>query len=240
VNPGTSSVAFSNYTNRAVFNPNDEELGNSIYETRDRYQAVFTKRFRFFDDYATTFGLYYDGREGRPFSYTFVGDANGDGINGNDLFAIPRAGQITYTSASSAADRAAFERYLQEVDYLRENQGRVAERNAENSPNVNQFDLRITQDLPGFFGDNRLQLFVDVQNVGNLIDEDWGQIDEVGFPYNLNVARFAGVNAAGQVVYDVSNYVNESTGAELFPRPGRRDAVGESRWAIQVGFRYEF
>jgi outer membrane receptor for ferrienterochelin and colicin len=245
VNPGTSSVAFSNYTNRAVFNPNDEELANSNYETRDRYQAAVTKRFRFFEDYATTFGLFYDGREGRPFSYTFVGDANGDGINGNDLFAIPRAGQITYTSASSAADRAAFERYLQEVDYLRENQGQVAERNAANSPNVNQFDLRITQDLPGFFGDNRLQLFVDVQNIGNLINEDWGQVDEVPFiganaGLNLPVARFAGVNAAGAPVYDVSNYVNESSGATIFPRSSIQDSVGQSRWAIQVGFRYEF
>lgn len=240
VNPGTSSVAFSNFTNRAVFNPNEAEEGTSIYETRDRFQGVLTKRFRFIENYPTTVGLYYDGREGRPFSFTYVGDANGDGINGNDLFTVPTLGNIAYSTNSTAADRAAFERFLAEVPGLADNQGRVAERNSENSPNVNQFDLRITQDLPGFFGDNRAQLFLDIQNIGNLINKDWGQIDEVGFPYNLNVARFAGVNAAGQVVYDVANYVNEATGAETFPRPGRRDAVGESRWTIQVGFRYEF
>lgn len=240
VNPGTSSVAFSNYLNRAVFNPNDEELGTSIYETRNRYQGIFTKRFRFIEDYPTTFGLFYDGRDGRPFSFTFVGDANGDGINGNDLFAIPNLSNIAYSANSSAADRAAFERYIREVPYLNANQGQVARRNSQNSPSVNQFDLRITQDLPGFFGDSRAQLFVDIQNIGNLINKDWGQIDEVGFPYNLQIARFAGVDAQGRVVYDVSNYVNEATGAEVFPRPGRRDGVAESRWAVQVGFRYEF
>jgi outer membrane receptor for ferrienterochelin and colicin len=240
VNPGTSSVAFSNYTNRAVFNPNEAEEGTSIYETRDRFQGMLTKRFRFFQDYPTTFGLFYDGREGRPYSYTFVGDANGDGINGNDLFAIPNLSNIAYSANSSANDRAAFERFVREVEGLNNNQGSVAERNSENSPNVNQFDLRITQDLPGFFGDNRAQVFVDIQNIGNLINDDWGQIDEVGFPYNQQIARFAGVNAAGQVVYDVANFVNEANGTETFPRPGRRDGVAESRWAIQVGFRYEF
>lgn len=240
VNPGTSSVAFSNFTNRAVFNPNEAEEGTSIYETRDRFQGLLTKRFRFIENYPTTVGLFYDGREGRPFSFTFVGDANGDSINGNDLFAVPTPGNIAYTGNSTAADRAAFERFVREVPGLADNQGRVAERNSENSPNVNQFDLRITQDLPGFFGDNRAQLFVDIQNVGNLINKDWGQIDEVLFPYNMQIARFAGVNADGQVVYDVANYVNEATGAETFPRPGRRDTVGESRWTIQVGFRYEF
>ncbi len=240
VNPGTSSVAFSNYSNRAVFNPNDDEVGTSIYETRDRYQGLLTKRFRFFQDYPTTFGLFYDGREGRPYSFTFVGDANGDGINGNDLFAIPDLSGIAYSANSSAADRAAFARFVAEVPGLNDGQGQVATRNSENSPNVNQFDLRISQDLPGFFGDNKAVVFVDIQNIGNLINEDWGQIDEVGFPYNQQIARFAGVNAAGQVVYDVANFVNEGTGAETFPRPGRRDGVAESRWAVQVGFRYEF
>ncbi|MFN7552246.1 MAG: carboxypeptidase regulatory-like domain-containing protein [Pseudomonadota bacterium] len=240
VNPGTSSVAFSNYLNRAVFNPNDVEEGTSIYETRDRFQGALTQRFRFVQDYPTTIGLVYDGREGRPFSFTFVGDANGDSINGNDLFAIPNLANIAYSGNSTAADRAAFERFVREVPGLNDNQGTVAERNSQNSPNVNQFDLRITQDLPGFFGDNRAQVFVDIQNIGNLINKDWGQIDEVGFPYNMQIARFAGVDASGRVVYDVANFVNEANGTETFPRPGRRDGVAESRWNIQVGFRYEF
>ena len=108
------------------------------------------------------------------------------------------------------------------------------------APNTSRFGLRNSQSPPGFFGDNKAQVHLDIQNVGNLINKDWGQIDEVGFPYNLAVARFAGVNASGQYIYDVSTYVNETTGVETFPLPGRRDTVGESRWSVQVGFRYEF
>lgn len=240
VSPATSSVANSNWLNRSIYNPNEEVLSPSNYEIRDRFTGAFTYRAHFFENHPTTFALFYDGREGRNFSYGFIGDANGDGIFGNDLFFIPSAGQVAFTAASSANDIAAFRRYIEEVDYLREHQGQVAERNALQSPNVNQFDLRIMQDLPGFFDDNKAQVYLDIQNIGNMINKHWGQIDEVGFPYNLGVARFAGVNAAGQYVYDVSNFVNESTGANTFPSPIRRDTVGESRWSVQVGFRYEF
>ena len=105
---------------------------------------------------------------------------------------------------------------------------------------MNSIDIRISQELPGFFEGHSSEFWIDVLNVGNLINKDWGQIDEVGFPYNMQVARFAGVDASGRVVYDVANYVNEANGTETFPRPGRRDGVAESRWNIQVGFRYEF
>ncbi len=239
--PGTSSVSFSNWLNRAVYNPNEDVEATSNYENRHRFVGNLTYRFNFIEGYPTTFGLFYEGRSGRPFSYTFRGDANGDGITGNDLFFIPGPGQVLYTANSSANDRAAFERYVQEVAELRDNQGSVAERNAARAPWANQFDLRISQELPGFFGDNRAEVFVDIQNIGNLINKDWGQIDEVAFPLVREVARMAGVDpTTGRYVYDVSTFVNETTGAETFPALLRRDVVGESRWAVQVGFRYEF
>ncbi len=237
VNPGTSSVAFSNYLNRAVYNPNEETKSTSNYEIRDRYTGLFTYRTSS-EQFPTTFGLFYEGRSGRPFSYTFNGDANGDSITGNDLFYIPLQGEVSFTTASSAQDIAAFWDYIASQDYLTANQGQVARRNTGRSPFINQFDLRITQDFPGGWG-NRAQVYLDIQNIGNLINKDWGLIDEVLFPYTLNVASMAGVQG-GQYVYDVRNYVNETTGVLTNPATGRRDTVGESRWAIQVGFRYEF
>jgi hypothetical protein len=195
----------------------------------------------FFDGYPTTASLFYDGRSGRPFSYTFIGDANGDGVNGNDLFFIPAPGQVQFTTRSTAADIAAFQRYIEEVGYLRDNQGRFANRNANRSPSVHQFDVRLSQQLPGFFGDNRAELFLNIQNIGNLIDKDWGLIEEYGFPLTASFARFAGVDpATGRIVYDVSNLVNEANGQFFFPSPTRADAIGQSRWGLQVGFRYEF
>jgi len=41
-------------------------------------------------------------------------------------------------------------------------------------------------------------------------------------------------------VYDVSSFVNETTGAVTNPALLRKDIAGESRWSVQVGFRFEF
>ena len=240
VSPATSSVAFSNWLNRAVFNPNELINATARSETRDRITGIVTYRIPWADEWGTTFGLFYEARSGRPRSYTFNGDANGDGINGNDLFFIPLEGQVKFSAASSAADIAAFRSFIENNNYLRAHQGEVAGRNTDRDDWVSQLDLRITQDIPGGWG-NKAQLFLDIQNVGNLIDKDWGHINEVAFPNTLSIARFGGIDpATGQFVFDVSNFVNESTGAESLPSPGRRDVAGESRWSAQIGFRYEF
>lgn len=241
VSPATSSVAFSNWNGRTIFNPNEDALATSNYEIKHRFTGLFSYRMNFFDGYPTTASLFYEGRAGRPFSYVFVGDANGDGVSGNDLFFIPAPGQVQFSSNSSAQDIAAFQRYIDEARYLRDNQGSVAGRNAVRNPSVNQFDLRLSQQLPGFFGDNRAEFFVDIQNIGNLINEDWGKIEQFPFPLTAQVARFRGVDpATGRMVYDVSNYFNEATGAFNFPAPALQDGIAQSRWGVQIGFRYEF
>ncbi|PIV32531.1 MAG: Oar protein [Lysobacterales bacterium CG02_land_8_20_14_3_00_62_12] len=239
VSPATSSVAFSNWNGRAIFNPNELINATARSETRDRITGLVTYRIPWADEISTTFGLFYEGRSGRPISYTFVGDANGDGQNGNDLFFIPLEGQVQFTTASSAADIAAFRSFIENNQYLREHQGQTAGRSADNDAWVNQFDLRISQAFPGGWG-NKAEFFLDIQNIGNLIDKDWGHIDEVGFPSSQQVARFAGVNAANQFVFDVSSFANETTGATSLPSKNRRDVAGESRWSAQIGFRYEF
>ncbi|MBX3727033.1 MAG: TonB-dependent receptor [Xanthomonadales bacterium] len=229
--PGTSSVAFSNYSNRAVFNQNEIEANTANYEFRHRFTSAFSYRWNFFSNANTTFSMFHESRSGRPFSYTFIGDANGDQVNGNDLFFIPNRGDVQLVGTDAA--QAAFWNYIENTRGLRENQGSVARRNANRAPWMHQIDLRISQDIP-FFWDTKGQIYLDILNVSNLINKDWGHIDEVAFPYNLGVARFRGVNDQGQYVYDVSNF---ATGQ---PSLIRKDVSGESRWAAQIGFRFEF
>ncbi|MEO6066079.1 MAG: carboxypeptidase regulatory-like domain-containing protein [Lysobacterales bacterium] len=238
VSPGTSSVALSNFQNRAIFNPNEEISHTSNYEIKERFVGTFAKRFNFFSEAPTTLSFFYEGRDGRPYSYGFFGDANGDGISGNDLFAIPDLNNIAFTSGSAANDIAAFRDFILSNDYLSANQGSTASRNALTAPWVHQVDMKLSQEIPFFF-DTKAEIFLDVENLGNLINDEWGHIDQAEFPYNIGVANFAGVNAAGQVVYDVSNYVN-AAGVTNLPRLARQDREGQSRWALQVGVRLEF
>ncbi|MFR0657098.1 hypothetical protein SB719_21380, partial [Pantoea sp. SIMBA_079] len=74
--------------NNAVFQANEEVASRSNYEIRDRFSAALTWQHAFFGDNNTSVSMFYEGRSGRPFSYTFDNDANGDG-RFNDLLYIP-------------------------------------------------------------------------------------------------------------------------------------------------------
>ena len=62
------------------------------YEIQDRFTGVARLEARVLRRLPDArIGLFYEGRSGRPYSYIFNGDANGDGRTFNDLFYVPRA-----------------------------------------------------------------------------------------------------------------------------------------------------
>jgi hypothetical protein len=228
VNPLTSSRAISNWSNKAVFDPNSDEAATSNYEIRDRITGSVQFRKAFFGDYSTIFSVFYEGRSGAPHSWRFRNDMNGDGYT-NDLLYVPEAaGDVIFTGG--AAMEAAFFQWVTE-NGLDRYRGGVVERNGLRNPWVNQFDLRISQELPGFFKGHKSELWLDVMNVGNLINKDWGRI-QYNSPYGDRVAvDFQGVDAAsGKYIYNFN--------------PANVTSVAwtdwESRWSLQLGFRYKF
>ena len=232
VSPGTSSVALSSWGNRVVFNQDEDIEQRSNYEIDRRLTFALAKRFHWFGPRAATkVSMFYEGRNGRPFSYIFNNDANGDGFSGNDTFFVPVQGSVAFTSNSTAADQTAFWNYIAGNDMLSRHAGGAVPRNADTSPWRNIIDLRLQQDLP-LFGSARASLFLDIENFGNLLNKKWGQVQEAGFPYTVSVANYAGTNAQGQFVYDVSGFANRNM--EL---PYRNF---ESRWMAQVGIRVDF
>lgn len=229
VSPLTSSTSGSQWGNSIRFNPNDEVSSTSSYEIRDRFTAALSWKHAFFGDYNTIVGGIYEGRSGRPYSYTFDNDVNGDGRFGNDLLYIPSGpGDVLF---GSAEEEAAFWDFVAGDDYLSTHRGQVAERNGARSEWVNQFDIRITQELPGFWDGHKSELWVDILNVGNLINKDWGRIEEIGFPGARGVVEYGGVDpTTGKYVYRY----NGADDLRLY------DDRGISRWSVQVGFRYKF
>lgn len=229
VSPLTSSTSGSQWGNVNTFDPNGEVLSTSSYEIRDRISGALTWKHAFFGDYETNVAMFYEGRTGRPFSYVFDNDANGDGRFGNDLLYIPAGrGDVLF---GSAAEEAAFWEFVANDDYLKGRYGSVAKRNGARGSWVNQFDIRISQELPGFMSGHKSELWVDILNVGNLLNEDWGQIEEVGFPGSRGVVEYGGVDpATGKYVYRFNTPDDKSI----------YDDRGISRWSLQVGFRYQF
>jgi outer membrane receptor for ferrienterochelin and colicin len=239
VSPGTSSVALSNWQLRTVFNQNEDVANRSNYEITDRLTFALSKRWNWFGDKAPfKASMFYEGRYGRPFSYVFGNDANGDGSFGNDVFYVPGSDtDVSFSTNSSAADRQAFFNFINTTPDLAARRGSPTQRNEGTSPWRNIIDVRLTQDIPLGFSSAKALVFLDIENFGNLLNKKWGQVEEAGFPYTLSVADYAGV-AGGKYILDVSRFVNETTGAVTNPSLPFRNL--ESRWSAQIGVRIDF
>lgn len=231
VNALTSSQAASNWGNQFSVNPNENVSSPSIYTIRDRFTGQIGYQNTFFGDNLTSFALFYEGRSGRNYSWAFLNDANGDD-RVNDLFYMPAGfGDVLFTGGA-AMEQAFFDFAARNPGLGRFAGGFVAP-GSERSPFVNQFDLRISQQLPGFFREHKSEIWLDILNVGNLINSDWGRIEQVGFPFGQGVARFEGVDeASGRYIYSF----NENDVRDL----SFLDNRNESRWGVQVGVRYRF
>jgi hypothetical protein len=241
VSPLTSSVSNSNFNGRASFDPNEEVAANSGYMVKDRINASVSWSKKFFGNYNTRFGMFYEGRSGKPYSWTVNNDLNGDGLAGNDLMYIPSApgsGDVSFFGAT-AADRAAAEvKFWQVVDNnksLTAARGGVVKRNDDFAPWTNSIDLRLSQEIPGFFKGNKGFFSLDFLNFGNLLNKKWGRINEVAFQSNGGQARsfvdYGGLDANGKYVYIVRTNVEALD---------TRQAKGESQWAVQATLKYEF
>lgn len=237
VSPATSSTASSNYNLRATFNPNEDVASISNTSTKDKIVAVFTRRFEFVKNYSTTFSFIYEGHTGRPYSWVFRGDANGDGFTSNDLFYVPSGPSDTKVRFADPAEQAAFYSYVASTPGLAKYSGRVVPRNSDVMPWVNTIDLKITQNIP-IYKNVKTELYLNVINLANLVDKKWGILEEVDFPYRRAVAGTtydtAANGGAGQYVY---RFVPASTLDNLSTVANDTSA---SRWQILMGVRVKF
>lgn len=233
----SSSVANSSWQSRSIFNPNEEVDANSAYLVRDRFTGQLNYKHNFFGDYATRFGLFYEGRKGKPYSWIYNNDLNGDGA-ANDLLYIPTAqgsNQVVFQNVNPLIDEEAVFWSIINSNGLARYAGGVVERNSHFAPWSHNFDMRISQEFPGFFEGNKTSVVLDILNVGNLLNKKWGRVDEIGFSGTGGVSRsfvnYLGLDAQGRYIYGVNGQVEDYV---------TRQTRGESQWGAQLTVKYEF
>ena len=234
VSPLTSSTSNSNWNGRNIFNPNEEVLQNSNYAIRDRFTANLTWSQAFIGSYRTTVGAFYEGRRGKPYSWTYINDLNGDQISGNDLMYIPSAqgsGEVVFKGG--AAEEQRFWDVVNANPALASARGGVVGRNNSYAPWVHNVDMRLSQELPGFAKGHKAVFTLDFLNFGNLLNKKWGHIDEIDFPSRRSFVNYVGLDATGKYIYSLNT---SSTAADFITKQNER----ESQWAIQATLRYEF
>jgi hypothetical protein len=216
-------------------NPNEPGLSTSTFEIEHRIFVALTYVHEFFKNSPTTVSLYYNGQSGLPFSFIYQGDPNNDGFDANDLFYIPNNNEEillgTLSNGVYTANQTMYDElnsFIENDDYLKENRGKIAERNGAKNPWRNTLDLKLTQDI-SLLNYGRLQLSLDVLNVLNLLNNEWGWDEGVFSTYQI--ARYQGRLADGRAVYSFSKPANNTAFAS--------DDIN-SRWAMQFGVRYIF
>ncbi len=247
------STAFTMWGARPTStNPNNFEEGFSNNYLPHRVVASFVYGKEFFKNTKTSFGLLYEGSPNSPqssLSYTYSGDLNNDGFNGNDLIFVPKdASQIKLTNASAVGGVAdtrtqselwnQLDAFISNNKYLNSRRGQFAERQAIVLPWVNRADLNITQDVYIKYKDTKhtLRFTMDLFNFTNFVNKDWGvnQVTTTITPLN-----FVKLDTDGKTPIFSFPYLD---GRNKVPfTDSFRDNVGfSSRWQMQLGVRYIF
>lgn len=251
VNDG-GSIAQSIWRDRQVSGDPNANV-QSYFNTLAKHRIIASVNYRkeYLNHFGTSVGMFYEIAPNGRFSYVYSGDMNGDnsGGGGNDLIYIPRnQGEINlvditnadatiYTAAQQWAD---LDTYIRQDDYLKDRRGQYAERNGAQRPFYAQLDFRLLQDFYiDIKGDkkkrNTLQFSLDIFNIGNLLNSNWGLYRT----QNRNtLINFTGYSADKTPTFTYP-YLNASAKTPLVET--YRDDLGLiSRWQMQVGVRYIF
>lgn len=227
--------------------PNKPEIGFSEFGSRHRIIGGATYRKTWSEGLATHFGLFFEmaqgnrfaGAGGNRYSFTYAGDVNGDGMGGNDLIYIPEDNsEITFAEYTDASGNVVsvdeqwtrFDRFIEQDDYLSEHRGEIAERFGALNPWFTNIDLRILQDFSLNLNGSKhtFQLSLDILNVANLLNSDWGV---------RKVASSAATSPLTLVGGTGEQPVFNFTGPE---KTYIDDPSMFSRWRAQIGIRYLF
>ena len=229
--PGSNAASAWKYMH-TVNGPNFADAVNSQFVTPDRIIANISYRY-----HKEHFSLYYSGYSHNGWSYIYDGNLNKD-TESCDLIYIPRDdSEIKFVSD---ADRIAFWNFVEQDDYLKNHKGEYAEPYAARTPWTHRFDFKWAHDFDLKLGNtkHKLQLMVNVENIGNLFKSTWG------------VAKSPTLSGASNSQYKLLTKVKEDNGQPVYSFAKQNgEYLKESWdyshsygqcWKLQLGIKYYF
>ena len=198
---------------------------------------------------STSVAFVYSGQSGNPYSLIYQSAPFGNGSNAplpyipKDASDIKLKDNGTYTAAQQWADLSAF---IDNDPYLKTRKGQYAERNGLRTPWVHDLDMKLMHEFKLNKNNPKqsLQVSLDVFNVLNLINNDWGHINFVTNlnNYTVNFLKFvtdANGKAAGAPSTGYTptfNFVKPTgVGGQYYSV----DPIN-SRWQGQLGVKFNF
>jgi hypothetical protein len=258
-NPGTSSVAFSNYQNTVVGDDgNLSAQGISNYQRDHQFRLGLGFDGDIFGENNTRVEFFYNLRSGQPYSYVFNDPTGGafrpavlgvQGRNQRGLIYVPNVSSATADPRVAYApnfDFIGFQNFIQNSE-LADYQGQIAPKNIAKTPWVHKLDLAVRQEVPFVFG-GKIELSAEMENVLNFIDKDWGTVRQVGFPYAAQVVNVTCLTApqgtTGSATATASQpcaqYLYSNRSGTTFTAPVEATQINGSLWGVRFGVRVKF
>jgi hypothetical protein len=230
-------------------------MANASWFQPHRVVGFASYKFEYAKHYATSIGIYYEAAPVGVTSYVYNGDLNNDGNTSNDLIYIPRAAKEILlvksgsgglgTGAGGSSDPrtpaqiwSQLNNFINQDKYLASKRGEVAVANSVVLPFFKKMDLNITQDISVKTGKDRhtLRLTIDILNVGNLLNKQWGIVKST---VANNFLRYEGLAADGRTPAFSFTYQDAASQLPLVNSFANSTGIG-SRWQMQLGVRYIF
>ena len=231
------------------------DVARSEFAGGSRVIGSLSYRQEYLDFAATQITLFYEGRSGTPYSYIIGEQAafTNEDSRERSLFYVPAApgellfgeqdedgNVVVYSEAEQQATYDELNAFIESDDYLSNRRGQYTERNENRVPWSNLFDVKILQDFYVDLGNgkrNTLQFSLDIFNVLNLIDPEWGLIYNAPSFANYEVVQFEGFQ--GDTNRPVFSF-DEVPDNEPWQNSLNDSGLRSSRWRMQLGVRYIF
>lgn len=244
----------SNFEVNPAIVANNPQLAYSNFDLRHRIVASWSGSLAWTPSQITSLSFFYSGQSGSPYSvvYNSGGAPFGNAANANlpyipkDQSDIRLVDNGTYTASQQWTD---LNNFISGDKYLNSRRGQYAERNGLRTPWNHELDLKLMHEfkLSKTNKSQSITVSLDIFNVLNLINNDWGHITFVTNVnnYTVNMLTFAPYTSGGSTVAigkPTSGYLPTFTFNKPTGLDGHYYTVDpiNSRWQGQVGVKYTF
>ena len=207
----------SNWTLNQSLTPNDPQLAYSNFDIRHRIISQITKSFK-----TTQVSMVLNSQSGIPFTW---------GLINTNLQNTPQAAGLVYIFNDNEVGKyitnptqaAAFIDFVNSDEYLKSKKGQFTERNGGRTPWSTTIDAKILQKVG-----KRIQISLDIFNLTNLINEDWGKMYFISNSFNSTSS--VGLAKVSGEIFSFTKPTQLPYSVDLI----------NSKWQMQLGFRYSF
>ncbi|MEI6894332.1 MAG: TonB-dependent receptor, partial [Colwellia sp.] len=140
------------------------------------------------------------------------------------LLYIPTVGDANVEYANDF-DLVGFNEFIASEGLSR---GEITKRNDQNADWHVTFDIKVNQEIPGLVDGHRGNAYFIIKNVGNMLNDDWGVMNQGAFVGNRMVEM--SIQSDGSYLYE--NFYDGNQEQTYY-----KDA---SLWEMRVGVSYDF